>query len=248
LLALADLSVDYPDWRACYSLTVPKGALCALIGPSGGGKTTLLHLIAGFGRASSGTLSFERQDLLPLVPAARPLSILFQEHNLFPHLTAAENVGLGLDPSLRLSPAQRAEIEDALARVELAGLGNRRPGELSGGQRQRVAIARALVRRKPLMLLDEPFSGLDPGLRLDMIALVAALRQENRLTVLMAIHTPAEAAAVADMMAFVDEGRVLAAGPPARILASGGHPALDRYFRHASNGTPTAILRNSSRL
>ena len=231
MLALTDLSVAYANWRASLSLTVPKGALCALIGPSGGGKTTLLHLIAGFVRPSSGTLSFDGQDLLPLTPSERPLSILFQEHNLFPHLTAAENIGLGIEPGLRLTPVQRAEIENALARVELAGLGNRRPGELSGGQRQRVALARALVRRKPLMLLDEPFSGLDPGLRLDMIGLVDALRKENQLTVLMAIHTPSEAAEFADMMAFVDEGLVLAAAAPAEILA-GGNPTLDRYFRH----------------
>jgi thiamine transport system ATP-binding protein len=231
LLVLSDLTVAYADWRASFSLTVAKGAMCALIGPSGGGKTTLLNLIAGFVRPASGTLAFDGQDLLPLAPSERPLSILFQEHNLFPHLTAAENVGLGIDPGLRLSTSQRSEIETALARVELAGFGKRRPGELSGGQRQRVALARALVRRRALMLLDEPFSGLDPGLRSDMIALVDALRKENDLTVLMAIHTPSDLAEVADIMAFIDEGRALAAAAPAEILA-GGSPALDRYFRH----------------
>jgi thiamine transport system ATP-binding protein len=233
LLALTDLSVAYPDWRASFTLTVAKGTICALIGPSGGGKTTLLNLIAGFIAPSSGTLTFEEQDLLPLAPAERPLSILFQEHNLFPHLTAADNVGLGIDPSLRLSVSQRGESETALARVELAGLGKRRPGELSGGQRQRVALARALVRKKPLMLLDEPFSGLDPGLRLDMIALVDALRRENGLTVLMSIHTPAEAVDVADQMAFIDEGRVLSAGPPPEIIAS-HDSAIERYFRRTN--------------
>jgi thiamine transport system ATP-binding protein len=230
LLALTDLSVTYPDWRASFALTVAKGAICALIGPSGGGKTTLLNLIAGFIAPSSGALTFDGQDLLPLPPSERPLSILFQEHNLFPHLTAADNVGLGIDPGLRLTSAQRAEIEAALARVELGGLGKRRPGELSGGQRQRVALARALVRRRPLILLDEPFSGLDPGLRLDMIALVDALRKENGLTVLMSIHTPAEAVDVADRIAFIDEGRVLAAGPPSEVIAS-RNPAIERYFR-----------------
>jgi len=121
LLALSELTVAYADWRASFSLTVPKGAMCALIGPSGGGKTTLLNLIAGFVAPSSGTLTFDDQDLLPLGPSERPLSMLFQEHNLFPHLTAAENVGLGIDPGLRLSHSQRAEIETALARVELSG-------------------------------------------------------------------------------------------------------------------------------
>lgn len=233
MVELANLVLKYPDFDACFTLTVPKGALCALIGPSGGGKTTLLQAIAGFEQPQSGTLRFDGRDLLPLPPAARPLSILFQEHNLFPHLTAAENVGLGLNPSLRLTAAQRAAGEDALARVDLAGLGARRPGELSGGQRQRVALARALVRQRPLMLLDEPFSGLDPGLRVDMFRLVDDLRKEAGLTVLMAIHTPFEAADVAELMAFIDVGRVAAVGPPGEILKS-RHPALERYFRHGA--------------
>ncbi len=195
---------------------MPAGALCGLIGPSGGGKTTLLHAIAGFERPTSGTLYFAGRDLLPLEPRERPLSILFQDHNLFPHLTATQNVGLGVDPRLRLSDAQIREVEAALQRVGLAGLGGRRPAELSGGQRQRVAIARALVRKRPLMLLDEPFGGLDPGLRREMIALVDRLRRDEGLTVLVSIHTPEDLAGVAELMAFIDEGRVVAAAPPAR--------------------------------
>ena len=105
-----------------------------------------------------------------------------------------------------------------------------RPAELSGGQRQRVAIARALVRRKPLMLLDEPFGGLDPGLRKEMIALVDALRRDEGLTVLVSIHTPEELGAAADLMAFIADGRVLAAAPPQEILARGRDPAIDRYL------------------
>ncbi len=233
MLALADLTIDYADWHARYDLTVAQGSLCALIGPSGGGKTTLLHMIAGFVHPSSGSLTFEGEDLLPLGPAERPLSMLFQEHNLFPHLTAAENIGLGIDPRLRLTGPQRMQIDAALAEVGLAGLGKRMPGELSGGQRQRVALARALVRKRPLMLLDEPFGGLDPGLRADMIGLVDRLRKENGLTVLMSIHTPEDVAGIAGMIVFVDEGRVQAAGTPAEILSATGNPALARYFRSA---------------
>ncbi len=231
MLRLADIVLAYPDFRVRYDLAVPRGALCALIGPSGGGKTTLLHLIAGFALPDSGTIAFGNQNLTRLPPAARPLSILFQDHNLFPHLTAAQNIGLGLDPRLRLSDGQRRRVGEALARVDLAGLGGRRPGELSGGQRQRVALARSLVRDKPLMLLDEPFTGLDPGLRRDMIGLVDALRRERGLTVLMAIHAPEDAASVADLFAFIDEGSVGAVGPPAELLRPGRLPALDRYFR-----------------
>jgi thiamine transport system ATP-binding protein len=230
LLEVDNLTLDYPDFHARYTLTVPSGALCALIGPSGGGKTTLLHAIAGFETPSSGTLRFNGQDLLGLSPAERPLSILFQEHNLFPHLDAAANVGLGINPRLRLDSAQRMEVAEALDRVALPGLGGRRPAELSGGQRQRVAIARALVRKRPLMLLDEPFGGLDPGLRREMVALVDALRRDERLTVLVSIHTPEDLGAAADLMAFVAQGRVVAVAPPEEMLRAGGEKEIDRYL------------------
>ena len=140
MLEAADLTLDYPDFHAVYTLSVPAGALCGLIGPSGGGKTTLLHAIAGFEIADRRARSACRARPSPLTPAERPLSILFQDHNLFPHLTAFENVGLGIDPRLRLDAAGRA----ASARPRLRGSAwtasaARRPAELSGGQRQRVA-------------------------------------------------------------------------------------------------------------
>ena len=230
MLEVADLTLEYPDFRASYTLAVPAGALCGLIGPSGGGKTTLLHAIAGFERPTGGALRFADRDLLPLKPAERPLSLLFQDHNLFPHLTAAENVGLGIDPRLRLDAPQRAEVDEALARVGLPGLGDRLPSELSGGQRQRVAIARALVRKRPLMLLDEPFGGIDPGLRREMIALIDELRRSERLTVLVSIHTPEDISDVADLMAFVADGRVLAVITPEELLRGERDPAIDRYL------------------
>jgi thiamine transport system ATP-binding protein len=230
LLEVADLALDYPDFHARYMLTVPAKALCGLIGPSGGGKTTLLHAIAGFERPTSGTLRFAGQDLIPLKPAERPLSMLFQEHNLFPHLTALQNVALGVDPRLKLSEAGRESVAGALSRVGLSGLGGRLPSELSGGQRQRVSIARALVRKRPLMLLDEPFGGLDPGLRREMIALVDEIRLADGLTVLASIHTPEDLVDAADLMAFVADGRVLVAGPPSEILRGGQNSAIDRYL------------------
>jgi len=230
LLEAVDLLLEYPDFSARYTLSVPAGALCALIGPSGGGKTTLLHAIAGFERPRSGLLRFAGQDLLPLPPAERPLSILFQDYNLFPHLTAFQNVGLGISSRLKLDAAAQARVRSALSRVGLPGLEGRLPGGLSGGQRQRVAIARALVRGRPLMLLDEPFGGLDPGLRREMIALVDDLRRAEGLTVLVSIHTPEDLVERAELMAFVAEGRVVALAPPATLLAPGADPLIDRYF------------------
>jgi thiamine transport system ATP-binding protein len=210
MLIVSELAVEMAGFSARYDLAVPRGALCAVVGPSGGGKTTLLHAIAGFVRPVSGTLTFDGRDLLPLTPAERPLTLVFQEHNLFPHLTAADNVGLGIHAGLRLTAADRARVEAGLSRVGLAGLGARRPHQLSGGQRQRVALARALVRDRPLLLLDEPFSALDQELRREMIGLVDDVRRERGLTVVMSIHTPEDAAGVADLVAEVRDGRVTA--------------------------------------
>ena len=227
MLRLERLTIAYPDFTAVYDLVVPRGSLCAVVGPSGGGKTTLLSAIAGFEAVASGSLTFDGADLLPLPPARRPVGLLFQDFNLFPHLTAAENVGLGLRPDLRLSSAQHAEIAAALDRVGLAGYGPRRPAALSGGQRQRVALARALVMRRPLLLLDEPFAALDPGLRRGMIALVDQLRRDQGLTVVMSIHTPEDVVDRGDLMAFVRDGRVAACGPPGDVLA---RPELDSFL------------------
>ncbi|UVF20216.1 ATP-binding cassette domain-containing protein [Microvirga terrae] len=226
MLVIDNCRLTWPDFTADYSLSVPTGNLCAVIGPSGGGKTTLLHMIAGFERPESGTLTFDGQNLLPLDPARRPTAIVFQDHNLFPHLSVAQNVGLGLRPSLRLSADEKALVGEMLDAVGLEGFDDRRPGEMSGGQRQRVALARALVSGRPLILLDEPFSSLDPALRRDMILLVDALRRRRSVTILMTIHTPEDVADLADQMAFVADGRVVASGPPAEILGSALAPRI----------------------
>ncbi|WP_414473039.1 ATP-binding cassette domain-containing protein [Microvirga sp. M2] len=218
MLVIENCRLTWPDFTADYSLTVQKGALCAVVGPSGGGKTTLLHMIAGFETPESGRLAFDGIDLLPLEPAKRPVAIVFQDHNLFPHLTAGQNVALGIRPSLRMSDDEARLIDGTLESVGLQGFSARRPGEMSGGQRQRVALARALVSGRPMILLDEPFSSLDPGLRRDMVRLVDDLRRRRPVTILMTIHTPEDVADLADQMAFVAGGRVVASDKPSVIL------------------------------
>ena len=204
------------------TLEVPAGAICALIGPSGAGKSTLLNGLAGFAPQRAGRALIGAVDLAPLEPSDRPLTLLFQEHNLFPGLTAAENIGLGLSPGLRLAAADHARIAEALDAVGLEGLGERYPDALSGGQRQRVALARALLRERPALLLDEPFAALGPAQRAEMLGLVEQLARPRGIAVLMVTHDPADAAR-ADLMAFCEadghSGRVDGARPAKEALA-----------------------------
>lgn len=230
MLRIADLALGYPDFQARYDLDVARGSLCAIVGPSGGGKTTLLNAVAGFEKPGAGTLTFDGRDLLALAPGARPVAMVFQDHNLFPHLSAFENVALGRRPSLRLGEVDAGAARAALQQVGLEGFERRLPSEMSGGQKQRVALARALVSERPLLLLDEPFGGLDPGLRKGMIALVDRLRRERGLTVLMTIHTPDDVMESADRMAFIADGEVIAAGDPDIVLARGRDPRIDAFI------------------
>ena len=230
MLQVENLRFRYEDMEMVFDIAVARGEALALLGPSGAGKSTLLSLVAGFDRPLSGRVVIAGEDVTAWAPAVRPVTSLFQEHNLFAHLTAGENVGLGLDPGLRLGAAQQRTVAEALARVGLEGLAARRPAQLSGGQRQRVALARSLVRDKPLLLLDEPFSALDPGLRLEMLDLVAQLQAERGLTLLLVSHNPQDALRIAGWTAFVHDGHVLAAGPTANLLAAREPAELRRFL------------------
>jgi len=227
MLQIKNLSFLYGNDVMAYNMDIPSGVCVALIGPSGGGKTTLLNLIAGFLTPQSGKLLFEGENFTNSSPDARPLTMLFQEHNLFPHLNVMENIGIGLHPGLRLTPDHKSSISDAIDSVGLQGKKERLPKELSGGQRQRVALARSLVRRQPLLLLDEPFSALDPGLRLQMLKLVGQLQKEKGLTILMASHNPEDAKYIADHVAYINNGRIEAFGPPEDVFKN---PILDSYL------------------
>lgn len=217
MLELENLAIGFGDAAFDFSFTASPGEWLAVAGPSGAGKTTLLNLIGGFLAPEGGVLRFSGRNLIPLAPATRPVTTLFQDHNLFAHMTADENVGLGLDSGLRLSASQKKTVSAALSRVGLEGRNGARPGDLSGGERQRVALARALVRQRPVLLLDEPLSQLDPSLRLQTLRLIADIHREYQLTILMVLHTPDEAAAFVDRYIFVETGTVAATFSPAQF-------------------------------
>lgn len=171
-----------------YDLQVSPGEIVVLRGPSGAGKSTLLSLIAGFIVPSAGDITWHDESLLGLQPDRRPITSLFQSGNLFEHLDAFTNIALGLHPGARLDQAQAQKLLQTLANVGLAGLERRRPGALSGGQQQRVALARALVRGRPILLLDEPFTALDPDTRYDILALLRKLVADNDLATIVVSH------------------------------------------------------------
>lgn len=191
------LDLGQGDFSLSADFAVSPGGLIALIGPSGAGKSTLLSAIAGFLEPRAGAIRWNGQDITRLAPARRPVSILFQDNNLFPHLPVWKNLGLALDPQLRLSRNDRARIDQILDGLELSGMADRRPGALSGGQASRAALGRVLLADRPLVLLDEPFSALGPGLRQDMLHLAARMMKEAGRTAILVTHDPDDALLVA---------------------------------------------------
>lgn len=215
-----------------FDCELPQGRITAVTGPSGAGKSTFLNLLAGFETPHRGHVALAGRDVTGLHPGERPVSLVFQDNNLFTHLDLFTNVGLGISPSMRLSAGDRQKISDALARVGLSNFEKRMPGTLSGGERQRAAFARALVRDKPILLLDEPFAALDPGLRSGMAELLVALHRETRNTVLIVTHDPAEVRRLADHAIFIDGGEIRLASPIESFLAHIDIPALATFLQH----------------
>ncbi|WP_375279661.1 ATP-binding cassette domain-containing protein [Pseudooctadecabacter sp.] len=186
---------------------VPTGGVTAVIGPSGAGKSTLLHGIAGFAPQVTGQLMWDGQNIAAAPPQDRPVSMLFQDNNLFPHLTVMQNVALALGPTLRPGRDKQDRVQDMLTRVGLDGLSDRKPAGLSGGQQSRVALARALLQDRPVMLMDEPFSALGPALKDEMLDLSVSLAKGR--TVVMITHDPADAGRIADAVIGVVPGQAL---------------------------------------
>ena len=224
-----NLTLRYEDFQLTANFTLEPQKKYAILGPSGCGKSTLLAAIAGFMDIDQGRILLDGQDITGLPPAQRPVSLLFQDHNLFPHMSVMNNVALGLKPNLKLTPEDTLAVTQALKHVDLTDHAAKFPSELSGGQQQRVAIARALLRDKPLMLLDEPFAALGPALKHEMLDIVAQIVEATSTTLLMVTHDPKDALYIADETIFIANGK---AHPPISTKALFKNPpqALQDYL------------------
>lgn len=215
-------------------LVVPDAAVVTVLGESGSGKTTLLRLIAGFERPDAGTIVIDDEVVDSsrrfVPPDRRRIGYVAQEGNLFPHLTVAKNVAFGLSRSHRSSK----RVQDLLDLVGLGDLAKRYPHELSGGQQQRVALARALAPRPRLVLLDEPFSSLDPSLRSSLRFDVMRILRDRRATTIFVTHDQSEALSVADLVGIIDDGRIRQFGRPEALYGHPADPAIANFLGEAN--------------
>ena len=230
MIALEAVRFAYEDMTMRFDLAVAEAEFLAVIGPSGAGKSTLLSLIAGFDPPTSGRIAIAGQDMAGVPPAARPVSMFFQDHNCFAHLDLNTNVALGISPRLNLSAQEWQRVEEALSRTGLSALAKRLPGELSGGERQRIAIARTLVRDRPVLLLDEPFAALGPALRREMLDLLREIQRERGLTIILVTHQPEDARNAASHIAFMSNGQIIAKRPAADMFEAQDIPELSAYL------------------
>lgn len=212
-MIFSQLHYAYQQQSFCFDLQIKKGSLVAILGGSGAGKSTLLSLLGGFIAPKQGDILINGQSMLRLAPHQRPCAILFQEHNLFNHLSVYDNIALGLHPGLKLNKQQQVQLQEISEQVEVASLLSRFPDQLSGGQKQRVALARCFVQNKSILLLDEPFSALDPLLRMAMLDRVKHMAHNENITVLMVTHHISDALAVASDFIFIDAGNALSVEP-----------------------------------
>ncbi len=203
-------------------LAVRSGEFLTLLGPSGSGKTTLLMAIAGFNRPDAGSIRFGDSEMVLTPPHRREVGMVFQSYALFPHMSVAENIAFALKLR-RVAPAECAErVAQALATVQLSGLGERRTDQLSGGQRQRVALARAFVFRPRILLMDEPLSALDKKLREQMQIELKHLHHQLGVTTVYVTHDQREALTLSDRIAVINQGKLAQVDTPEAIY---NHPA-----------------------
>ena len=190
------------------NISLETEKIYAVVGPSGAGKSTFLNLISGFASISSGTIIWNGQEISNLPPAKRSVSILFQDNNLFPHLSVWRNLALAVTHWPKISRDHEEKLKAVMSEVGILGLENRKPSQLSGGQQSRVALARVLLQKNKILLLDEPFSALGPSLKDQMLELIKKIAKNKKLLVLMVTHEPADAKKVASQTLVVKDKKV----------------------------------------
>ena len=190
------------------NISLEPDKIYAVVGPSGAGKSTFLNLISGFASISSGTITWNGEEISNLPPAKRSVSILFQDNNLFPHLSVWRNLALAVTHWPKISRDNEEKLKAVMSEVGILGLENRKPSELSGGQQSRVALARVLLQKNKILLLDEPFSALGPSLKDQMLELIKKIAKNKKLLVLMVTHEPADAKKVASQTLVVKDKKV----------------------------------------
>ena len=218
-LVIERLTVRYGQWTAleALDLAIGRGELFVLLGGSGSGKTTLLRTLAGFIAPAAGRITLGGRNITSLPPHRRPVNTMFQSYALFPHMTVAANIGFGLRRQGMASAAVAARVAELLALVRMEGFAARRPDDLSGGQRQRVALARSLAPRPNLLLLDEPLSALDRGLRESTRAELVRVQRELGTTFVLVTHDQDEALTMATRIGLLEGGRLAQVGTPTDI-------------------------------
>jgi inositol-phosphate transport system ATP-binding protein len=199
------------------SLTVGSGEMVALLGPSGCGKSTTLFAICGIHRMDAGQLHFGDRDVTELPAQKRPVGVVFQNYALYPHMTAAQNIGFPLRVQRLDRVAIEAKVRAMADLVQIGALLDRKPAQLSGGQQQRVALARALVRQPGILLLDEPLANLDAKLRLEMRSEIRRIQRETGITAILVTHDQVEAMSMCDRIVLMDQGRIVQEGTPAEM-------------------------------
>jgi sulfate transport system ATP-binding protein len=196
------------------NVSLPTGQLTALLGPSGGGKSTLLRIIAGLEKADSGTVTIEGVDATRMSPQKRNVGFVFQHYAVFKHMTVAKNVAFGLEIRRKSKEEVRARVDELLRLVHLSQFADRLPSQLSGGQRQRMALARALAVQPKVLLLDEPFGALDAKVRKELRDWLRRLHDEVPVTTVFVTHDQEEAMEVADEIVVINDGRIEQVGTP----------------------------------
>ena len=199
------------------SVSIPRGRLTALLGPSGGGKSTLLRIIAGLEFADSGTVEIEGLEATHLPPQKRNVGFVFQHYAAFKHMTVARNVAFGMEVRHKPKAEVKARVDELLALVHLTQFADRLPSQLSGGQRQRMALARALAVEPSVLLLDEPFGALDAKVRKELREWLRRLHDEVNVTTILVTHDQDEALEVADEIVVINEGRIEQIGTPDQL-------------------------------